>query len=114
MAHSQIKTDLIDSYPPLDLPEYEPESYKAVYSHLMELTYYMDDIGVGLGFKGDNINDVSRMLAAAAGWGGLGKSMVKYENGKVFSNDGKTEYMLKVIGEVPTDCFWSVTTYTSE
>ncbi|CBY20700.1 unnamed protein product [Oikopleura dioica] len=104
----------LDSYPPVDLPEYEPESYKSVYSHLMELAYYMDDLGVGLGFKSVNINDVSRILAAAAGWGGLGTSMVKYENGKVSSNDGKTEYMLKVIGEVPTDCFWSVTTYTED
>ena len=106
--------NVIESYPSVDLPDYEPESYKAVYSHLMELSYYMDDIGAGLGFKGKNIDDVSRMLAAAAGWGGLGTSMVKYENGKVSQNDGEMDYMLKVIGEVPTDCFWSVTTYTAE
>lgn len=73
----------------------------------------MSELGDAYAFKGQK-DDISRILGAAAGWGGLGTSMAKYESGTVQINDGKTEYMIKVVGEVPTDCFWSVTTYKEE
>jgi hypothetical protein len=80
----------------------------------------LSDFAAALGFetskafgRKNEIEPISYLIGAAAGWGGLPQSAAMYVVDSVTGNDGKTPYKVTA-KDVPVDAFWSITVYNAD
>jgi hypothetical protein len=92
-----------------EIPDWDPESQKAVRDALIQLGATLPDSKCMFGTK-TTTEPVRRLVGAAAAWGGNPDDEALYLNVTPPDNDGVTVYRL-TIRDVPVDGFWSVTVY---
>jgi len=95
---------------PYTHPNYDEESYKAIYESLLALSRSVPDGRRSFGRKED-VSEVRHLLATAWGWGGLPDHEAQYLN--IEPNLPVGAYRLTV-EDVPVDAFWSVSVYNKE
>jgi len=91
-------------------PNYDEESYEAIYELLLALGRSVPDLRRSFGRKED-VSEVRHLLAAAFGWGGLPDDEAQYLN--VEPNLPVGAYSVTVKG-VPVDAFWSISVYNED
>ena len=102
-----------DHLPELDVPEYDLDILNQHRELLLQMSFHATDFSYAYGFRHE-VDPIAHMIGAAAGWSGLSKNLAKYETVEVNENDGEAEYILTIKGEVPTNCFWSITVYNKK
>lgn len=95
---------------PYSHPNYELESYRAIYDAVLILGRSVPDARNSFGKKED-VDAVRHFLATAWGWGGLPDDEAQYIN--VEPNLPVGAYRLTV-AEVPVDAFWSISVYNRD
>ncbi|RYH07178.1 DUF1214 domain-containing protein [Tropicimonas sp. IMCC6043] len=96
---------------PFILPNYDDESFEAVFAAALELSRHMGDSSRTFGRKGE-VDPVRYFLGSAFGWGGLPEEQAYYLN--VDPSLPVGEYKIEVPADVPVDAFWSVSLYNAE
>lgn len=91
-------------------PNYDQESYQAVYKMLLALGRDVPDAKNTFGRKQD-VDPVRHLLATAWGWGGLPEYEAFYLN--VEPNLPVAAYRI-MVKDVPVDAFWSVSVYNKD
>ena len=97
----------------LELPNWDQPSQKQVRDALLVLNATLPDLTRGGGSR-DQVDPVRHLIATASAWGLNPDKDAIYLNVTPSKNDGKTNYKLKVTGNVPVDAFWSITVYTAD
>ena len=105
----QLKIEA-NSSKPYTHPDYDEESYKMVYEHMLALGRGLPDARRSFGKKED-VDAVRHLLATAWGWGGLPDDEAVYLN--VVPNLSVGAYKIHV-EDVPVDAFWSVSMYNKD
>lgn len=105
----QLKIDANSSKPYIH-PDYDEESYKMVYEHMLALGKGLPDARRSFGKKED-VDAVRHLLATAWGWGGLPEDEAFYLN--VEPNLPVGAYKIHV-KDVPVDAFWSISMYNKD
>ena len=95
-----------------EVPNWDQASQKKVRDALLVLASTSPGFKNAFGPKG-KVDPVSRLMGAAAGWGGNPDKDATYLSFVPAKNDGKTVYKLHV-GNVPVDAFWSVSLYDAQ
>ena len=95
-----------------EVPKWDPVSQNKVRDALIVLSTTLTDTSRAFGLKGE-VDQVQRLISAAATWGGNPRKDATYVNFTPPKNDGKTFYTLTV-KDVPVDGFWSVSVYNAE
>ena len=70
------------------------------------------DTSYAFGRKAE-VRPVDYLVGAAAGWGGLPRSVAMYVIDSVEQNEGQTPHAITV-KDVPVDAFWSITVYNAD
>ena len=105
----QLKIEANSSKPYIH-PDYDEESYKMVYEHMLALGKGLPDARRSFGKKED-VDAVRHLLATAWGWGGLPEDEAFYLN--VEPNLPVGAYKIHV-KDVPVDAFWSISMYNKD
>ena len=105
----QLKIEA-DSSKPYTHPDYDDESYKMVYQHMLALGRGVPDARRTFGKKED-VDAVRHLLATAWGWGGLPDEEAAYLN--IEPNLPVGAYKIHV-KDVPVDAFWSISVYNKD
>ena len=99
-----------ESARPYTHPDYDEESYRAIYDLLLGLSRSVPDARNSFGKKED-VSEVRHLLASAWAWGGLPDDEAQYLN--IEPNLPVGEYKITV-KEVPVDAFWSISVYNKD
>jgi hypothetical protein len=94
-----------------EVPQWDKASQDKARSALLALGS-LGGTGAMFGRK-EEVDPVSFLIGAAAGWGGLPPSGALYNSIYPAQNDGQTVYGLSV-KDVPVDGFWSISVYNAE
>jgi hypothetical protein len=94
-----------------EIPKWDPVSQKKVRDALIVLGTTLTDTSRAFGTK-DEVDQIQRLISAAAAWGGNPRKDAIYLNFTPAHNDGKVVYRLTVKG-VPVDGFWSISVYNA-
>jgi len=94
---------------PLDIPDWNIEQMMQARDALNTLAK-LGASNLGAFGSKEEVNPISHLIFAAAGWGGLPNKHTIAELGSVEKNDG-TPHMLTVPKDVPVRAFWSVIVY---
>ena len=92
-------------------PNYDRQSYQAVYKPVLELAAVgISDASRTFGKK-DEVDQVRHFIGTAFGWGGLPTYEAVYQTNNEPRSAGK--YQLTV-NDVPVDAFWSISIYNRD
>jgi len=91
-------------------PNYDEESYEAIYELLLALGRSVPDARRSFGKKED-VSEVRHLLAAAFGWGGLPDYEAQYLTVEPNLPVGAYSVTVK---DVPVDAFWSISVYNKD
>lgn len=94
---------------PLDIPDWNIEQMMQARDALNTLAK-LGASNLGAFGSKEEVNPISHLIFAAAGWGGLPNKHTIAELGSVEKNDG-TPHVLTVPKDVPVRAFWSVIVY---
>ena len=95
---------------PYTHPEYDKDSYEAVYNAVIELSRFVPDTKRMFGAK-EEVTEVRHLLGTAFGFGGLPENEAYYLNVEPNLPVGAYEITVK---DVPVDAFWSISLYNKE
>lgn len=96
---------------PYSHPEYDKESYQAVYKPLLELAAAgVSDARRMFGKKAE-VDEVRHLIGAAFGWGGLPSYEAVYQTNNQPRPAGKFQL---TVNDVPVDAFWSISIYNKD
>ena len=95
---------------PYTHPDYDQDSYKAIYKVLIELSRFLPDTRRTFGSK-EEVGEVRHLLGTAFGWGGLPETEAFYLNVEPNLPVGAYELTVK---DVPVDAFWSISLYNKD
>jgi hypothetical protein len=96
---------------PYDHPDYDKESYEAIYKPLLELAAAGVADARKMFGKKDEVDEVRHLIGAAFGWGGLPTYEAVYETNNAPRPAGKYRLTVK---DVPVDAFWSISIYNKD
>ncbi len=103
----QLRLEAV-SAKPYSHPNYDEESYQAVYKPLLELAAVGISDAQRMFGKKNEVDKVRHLLGAAFGWGGLPSYEAVYETINTPRPVGKYQLTVK---NVPVDAFWSISIY---
>ncbi len=103
----QLRLDASSSEP-FTMPDYEPESFRAVREAVLELARHWDGFTRAFG-RADEVDPIDHLIGTAAGWGGLPASEAMYVG--VEPGLPATGLYRLTLADVPVDGFWSVSVY---
>jgi hypothetical protein len=95
---------------PLETPDYDKTSLDATRKALLELAQHLGSFDHAFGAKGE-VDPVRRLVATAAGWGGLPDREARYIGVEPRLPVGEYELTVR---DVPVDGFWSVSVYNRD
>ena len=105
----QLKLEA-NSSTPFEMPDYEPESFDAIRTAVLELAKHVGALDHAFGGR-DEVDPVRHLIGTAAGWGGLPDREARYIS--VDPRGVSGNYKLTV-RDVPVDGFWSVSVYNAD
>lgn len=95
-----------------EIPKWDKSSQDKVREGLMTLASTIHEFHKAFGTR-QQVDPVTFLIGAAAGWGGNPDKEAKYVNLNVPNPDGKQVYKLTV-KDVPVDGFWSISVYNAK
>ena len=98
---------------PFVVPNYDKETYKALFSNIQKLIkYWNGDTQGSMGKRGE-LNELIHTVATIAGWGLNPPSAAMYA---VVNDDfdPKKKYKIEVPADVPVKAFWSISIYNKD
>ncbi len=95
-----------------EIPDWDPVSQKKVRDALLVLSSTTTSFSGAFGRKGE-VDPVSRLIGAAAAWGGNPDRDATYLNVTPAKNDGTTVHQV-MVKDVPVDAFWSISVYNEQ
>ena len=96
---------------PLELPDYDEESFTAVRTSVLAEASQGLHGTHGMFGKKDEVDLHTHLLGTAAGWGGLPEQEAYYESREPKLPVGRYTITAK---DVPVDAFWSITVYEAD
>ena len=96
---------------PLELPDYDEESFTAVRTSVLAEASQGLHGTHGMFGKKDEVDLHTHLLGTAAGWGGLPEQEAYYESREPKLPVGRYTITAK---DVPVDAFWSITVYGAD
>ncbi|MEM8569968.1 MAG: DUF1214 domain-containing protein [Pseudomonadota bacterium] len=96
---------------PFSLPAYDPDSFKALLSAIIEIGRFATS-SLGTFGTSEDVLPLRHFLGTAVGWGGLPEEEAYYLNIEPRLPVGS--YRIEVPADVPVNAFWSVSLYNSD